>query len=57
MGQPKNAVSLWVNRLRHPGPEKYQAIADFLGFTKFDVGGALGVDAEIRYQRQAGLPQ
>lgn len=51
MGQPTNSVSRWISLSVLPGPEKYQAIADFLGGTVYEVGGSLALDQMVRYER------
>lgn len=55
MGEPANAVSRWVSLSVLPGPSKYQAIADFLGVSIYDVGGALALDQVARWEK--GLSQ
>lgn len=50
MGQPKNAVSRWIDLTVLPGPDKYAAIAAYLGITEFEVGGAIALDAKTRRQ-------
>lgn len=50
MGQPKNAVSRWIDLTVLPGPDKYTAIATYLGITEFEVGGAIALDAKARRQ-------
>jgi hypothetical protein len=44
MGQAPNAVSRWVALSILPGPKQYGVIAEFLGISIFEVGGALALD-------------
>jgi transcriptional regulator with XRE-family HTH domain len=44
MGQSPNAVSRWISLAIFPGPRQYEAIADWLGITTYEVGGALALD-------------
>lgn len=50
MGQGKNAASRWVNLTVIPGPEKFAAIAEFLGISVYEVGGAVAADQVTRHQ-------
>lgn len=52
LGEPSNAISRWVSLAVFPGPQKYQKIADFLGVSVYEVGGALALDRLVKHQRE-----
>ena len=52
MGQPANAVSRWVRLDVIPGPDKWPAIAEFLGISQFEVSGESGLDQIERTRRR-----
>jgi hypothetical protein len=49
--EPADAISRWVSLAVFPGPQKYQKIADFLGVSVYEVGGALALDRLVKHQR------
>ena len=51
MGQPENFLSRILKGTGWPGPAKYKALAEFLGITEYEVGGALALDQLDKLER------